>query len=620
MIKNFLAKISTMLSIAIIITASLISACSNSKFISQNEEMQLSAKTTQRQELDFKKQRALEFYLSGKINEMKEFYERAILDYQEALEYDPEGSGIYYSLAKCYLNLNRLPQALKNAKFSVNYGPNNPENYILLAQIFDYSFQYDSSIVYYEKAIKLDSTRESVYYLLASRLQRKKPLKAIEIYELILKKFGPSWNVLSQLAELYEQVGSIDKSIETVAKLVEYDPDNAMLKAFYADVLSRAKKFDEAIKIIDELIKSYPDKIEYIEIKARTLFNKKDFKNSAQFYEQIILSNAFSFEDKLRILSSFYLVCQENKEIIDYGLNLSLKLDSLEQNWQSKSLVGEFYLLAQKNEEALKYFDNSLNKGAKDPSIWFRVSNLLIEKQDYDLAIQNLQNALKYFPDNYALNYLLGVGYSQKNNFAEAVKYFKKAANVDDSDYYVFSSLGFCYYQLDKKDTAAYYLEIALKKNHDNVEILGMLALIYNSLKIFDKSDSLYLRALSFDPDNPLLNNNYAYSLSERGVKLEEALERVNKALEIDPENSSYLDTKGWIYYKMNKYEEAKEYIHRSLEKDPNNAIVLDHLGDVYYKLNDIQKAKEYWKKSFSVDSSKTNAKIKYDKGGLCEE
>lgn len=602
----------------------LLSCSSASKSVESTEKVDedLIAKSTiiQKTITGKKKQRALELFIQGKTNEMKELYERAILDYQDALEFDPYASGIYYSLAKCYLNLNRIPQALRNSKLAIKYGSGNVENYILTAQIYDYAFLRDSAIAYYEMAIKLDSTKEEIYYLLASRIQKNKPLKAIEIYETILRKFGPSWSVLSQLAELYEQVGMFDKALQTIAKLSEFDPDNVMLKAFYADILARSKRYDDALKIVDELIKSYPDNLEYIEIKARVLFNKGSYYESSLWYEKIILSSRFTLEDKIKILSSFYLISQEKNEVANFALRLAIKLDSLNQNWQTKALVGEFYLLTKNNEQALKYFEQALQKGANDPSTWFRVSNLLLERQEYDLAIKNLSQALSFFPDNYALNYLLGAAYSQKNEYKKAIVYFRKAANIYSEEYYVFTSLGFCYYQLNVKDSAAYFLEIALSKDPENVETLGMLALIYNSLKIFNKSDSLYLKALSLDPDNPLLNNNYAYSLSERGLKLEEAMERIDKALKADPENSSYLDTKGWIYYKMKKFEQAKEYIKRSLEKDPDNAVILDHLGDVYYMLNDIEKAREYWKKSYEIDSTKTNAKIKYEKGQLCDD
>jgi tetratricopeptide (TPR) repeat protein len=122
---------------------------------------------------------------------------------------------------------------------------------------------------------------------------------------------------------------------------------------------------------------------------------------------------------------------------------------------------------------------------------------------------------------------------------------------------------------------------------------------------------------LSIDSTNALVLNNYAYALAERGTELDKALKMVTKALEIDSTNSSYLDTKGWVHYKLGEYDKAKDYIEQSLEANPDNAEVADHLGDVYYKLGDKAKAIEYWQKAYEIDPEREGLKEKIDEGKL---
>jgi Tfp pilus assembly protein PilF len=118
------------------------------------------------------------------------------------------------------------------------------------------------------------------------------------------------------------------------------------------------------------------------------------------------------------------------------------------------------------------------------------------------------------------------------------------------------------------------------------------------------QSDSLYEKALQLDPENALVNNNYAYSLSERGLQLERALEMVKISLKADSLNSSYLDTIGWIYFKLGQYDLALKYIEEAIKVGGENAVMLEHLGDILFKQGSNAQALEMWKKALELDSS----------------
>ena len=66
------------------------------------------------------------------------------------------------------------------------------------------------------------------------------------------------------------------------------------------------------------------------------------------------------------------------------------------------------------------------------------------------------------------------------------------------------------------------------------------------------KSDKIYDQLIKNNPNDALAYNNYAYSLVERNKDLQRALSYAKKAVKLEPENPSYLDTIAWAYYKMN--------------------------------------------------------------------
>ena len=96
--------------------------------------------------------------------------------------------------------------------------------------------------------------------------------------------------------------------------------------------------------------------------------------------------------------------------------------------------------------------------------------------------------------------------------------------------------------------------------------------------------------------------NNFSYYLSLRGVNLKKALKMSKICIETEPGNSTYLDTYGWVLFKMKKYTSSEKYLKRALENVSNpSAEILDHYGDVSAKLKKYERAVEYWKKALKA-------------------
>ena len=107
------------------------------------------------------------------------------------------------------------------------------------------------------------------------------------------------------------------------------------------------------------------------------------------------------------------------------------------------------------------------------------------------------------------------------------------------------------------------------------------LALIYDSTGDWVESDKLYIDLISNDSTDAQAYNNYAYSLVERDRDFEFALELAQNAIRLEPKSAAYLDTIGWIYFKMNNFDEALRYIRESLNIDSSNETIQEHLNEI---------------------------------------
>ena len=137
------------------------------------------------------------------------------------------------------------------------------------------------------------------------------------------------------------------------------------------------------------------------------------------------------------------------------------------------------------------------------------------------------------------------------------------------------------------------------------------MAILYDEIAQFEKSDSIYIKLINIDNKDAQALNNYAYSLVEREIELKKALDLASKAIELEPKNSSYLDTIGWIYFKQKNFKKAQLYIEKSLEINKENAVVLEHLGDVMMKINRLSDAKDLYRRALLLDKSNQRLKLK---------
>ena len=171
--------------------------------------------------------------------------------------------------------------------------------------------------------------------------------------------------------------------------------------------------------------------------------------------------------------------------------------------------------------------------------------------------------------------------------------------------------LGIAYNRFLDSENAIIYLNKALSIEPNSKNALHSLAILYDEKSQWENSDEIYIKLLNTDDKDAQAYNNYAYSLVERNVKLNQALEMAKKAIEIEPENPSYLDTIGWVYFKLRDFKMAKKYISQSVELNDKNAIVLEHLGDVLMETNDTDGAVEFYKKALFIDQDNSRLKKK---------
>ena len=162
--------------------------------------------------------------------------------------------------------------------------------------------------------------------------------------------------------------------------------------------------------------------------------------------------------------------------------------------------------------------------------------------------------------------------------------------------------LGLSYSRIKKYNDALVHYNRALSLQPQSVGVLHSMAIAYDETGDWNKSDNIYKQLIERNKSDAQAFNNYAYGLVETNKELDKALEYAKKAIELEPKNPSYLDTIGWVYYKLDDLKRAKKFIEQAIEIKSDNSIVLEHLGDILMKSNDRDNAFIYYKKAYEYD------------------
>ena len=100
------------------------------------------------------------------------------------------------------------------------------------------------------------------------------------------------------------------------------------------------------------------------------------------------------------------------------------------------------------------------------------------------------------------------------------------------------------------------------------------------------------------DQECPAAMNNLAYLWAEQGTELDKALVWAGKAVSMEPDQATFIDTLGWTLFKKGRYAEALGRLTEAGKLNPENADILDHLGETCLKLGKKTEAAEYWKRA----------------------
>jgi tetratricopeptide (TPR) repeat protein len=157
--------------------------------------------------------------------------------------------------------------------------------------------------------------------------------------------------------------------------------------------------------------------------------------------------------------------------------------------------------------------------------------------------------------------------------------------------------------ELGQQKRAIETLEGARKHAPDDEDLLFTLAAAYEQNRRYDHAERAFRELIGANATHAQALNYLGYMLADRGQKLPEALDLINRALAIDKDNPAYLDSLGWAYYKMGQFGSARAPLERAAQLLPKVSVIQDHLGDLYLQLKRYSDAVAAFERALAGDN-----------------
>ncbi|MCF6444363.1 tetratricopeptide repeat protein [Nereida sp. MMG025] len=195
-----------------------------------------------------------------------------------------------------------------------------------------------------------------------------------------------------------------------------------------------------------------------------------------------------------------------------------------------------------------------------------------------DAAIEVMQQLMETHGDIAVVHSTLGDIFRREERYDDASQAYDRALDLTPSD-----------------DPNAWFLHYARGITHEREDR-------------WFKAEEDFRKALELRPGQPSVLNYLGYSLVEKDMKLDEALEMIEQAAEARPDSGYILDSLGWVFYRLGRYQEAVEPMEKAAALMPVDPIVNDHLGDVLWAVGRQTEARFQWSRALSFDPEEDDA------------
>ena len=464
-----------------------------------------------------------------------------------------------------------LSKAEKELKTAINLDPNSEEAVTYLAFIYNDAGETQKAADLLA-AIPESQRTSKIYTALGGTYEQQKQYKkAIEAFRQALVIDKENLDAMRGLAQNLANDNQTDAALVEYKTIQEADPQDATASLRISEIYRRMGKLDLAMENLKKASALVQDSLEI------------------PYNEALILEAQGKYEDAATVLQKLVSRPLPANATAGEKSNRALFLERL----------GNIYREAGRPLLAIETFRKIIDLGGDEAAHGYQdLIDAYRDQTQWSDATRVAQEGVKKLPDDKSLKLALAEQLADAGKEDESLKLAKsvlKGGQDDRDSYIMLSQINMRLKRWKDAEDAIAQAEKLATRPEEKEYIVFLQGSIYERQKKYDQAEQAFRQVLQQDPNNSMTLNYLGYMLADRNMHLEEALTLIKKAIDLDPQNYNYIDSLGWVYFKLGNYDQAEENLRRAADKSPNDATIQDHLGELYARTNRFKLAAAHW-------------------------
>ncbi len=585
-------------------------------------------------------------YCLGRWHEMEGRGDLSLSHYKKAVNRDPNAAYPHLALAELYANANQTSEAVESAKRALELDSELAGAHRLLGNLYIQlaPARSDEGLVgkaveEFQQTTRLEpSDVESRQKLAEIYFSLDEIEEATAQLEALLQYAPDSYYAMYRLAQVAKEQGELRRAAELFQRAVAAEPRHQASRVELGRVLTELAEFDRAASVYREALKLSPGDWRLRVQLAYAQAYGGDLKAAAGEFERVLETEQESLEAllglalvrrnlrELEAAKSLLLKVLEAEpgsvrahaalagvyqDMRDYPAAAS-ELDALlafsERSYPERQRAEHLVQLGLVRQElgdhaeAIEAFEKARDKVPGEARFEAALIQSPLAAEQTDRAADACREALARFPDDERLLVLDAQIMYEQGDEQEAIDKLQEYLEETQNYELVAGAVVELYQRQQRYPEAEQFLRETLEDFVDGDRLVFQLGAVLERQGDYEEAEKMFKKVLDESPENAPALNYLGYMLADRGVRLEESLGYIQRAVALDPFNGAYLDSLGWVYFKLGQLELAEENVLKAIQGLRLTGVVYDHLGDILYSKGKRDEAIRSWKKALEQD------------------
>ncbi len=447
--------------------------------------------------------------------------------------------------------------------------------------------------------VELEPERNEARQSLAALALRAGNLdEAYDQFEYLLRAAGDDVPTYQSLTALLARNEDRELAVTLMGRLAQQHPDSAQAHLAYARLALHADKAELALREAEAALAIAPALTEALILRAGVRYKLGDVQRAQQELQAAV--NAQPKDIELRQAMARLLLDEQDLAGATAQFKQIIRLEP--GNADALFSLGLLAMEQQQSKEAEKYFRALAETGKRDHEAWYYLGRILEQRDEHEQALLAYERA---GDGDYWLDAQARIaGLTAKLGDVEAARQQLQSLRLRDPNLALRLYLveGDILAQAGQLQQALELYNRLLTESPNNHDLLYARALVAERLDNLTQAEADLRLVINEDPKNYHALNALGYTLADRTDRYQEALELIEKAVALAPDEPAIVDSLGWAHYRLGNLELAAEHLKRAYELSHGDAEVAAHYGTVLWEQGKRKEAQALWEKARRSD------------------